>query len=170
MGVTCWAEWCQTVIPRDRFFNLHQTTIYPSTIYLHQTTMIRFFFFHSFWSPAFDLSAGVAINVSRSYTLTSAILKTVTSHWRQLPHDLLYNPYTDMLLFIFYLSHASDKVCKIRFVNTGENCGKPCLVCKKKPIQVYLRRPLRTSPSASMRVLPCSRVISLAISDWNMNG
>ena len=24
------------------------------------------------------------------------------------------------------------KVCKIRFVSTGENRGKPCLVCKKK--------------------------------------
>ena len=35
----------------------------------------RFFFLHTFWSPAFDFNLGVTINKSRSYTLTSAILK-----------------------------------------------------------------------------------------------
>ena len=35
----------------------------------------RFFFLHTFWSPAFDFNIGVAINESHSYTLTSAILK-----------------------------------------------------------------------------------------------
>ena len=31
---------------------------------------------------------------------------------------------------LVYLYHGSDKVCKIRFVSTGTNRGKPCLVCK----------------------------------------
>ena len=35
----------------------------------------RFFFLHTLWSPAFDFNVGVAINESRSYTLTSTILK-----------------------------------------------------------------------------------------------
>ena len=35
----------------------------------------RFFFLHTFWLPAFDFNVGVAISVSHSYTLTSAILK-----------------------------------------------------------------------------------------------
>ena len=35
----------------------------------------RFFFLHTFSSPAFDFNIGVAINKSRSYTLTSATLK-----------------------------------------------------------------------------------------------
>ena len=43
--------------------------------YMCQTTMIRFFFLHSFWSPVFDINLGVAINESLFYTLTSAILK-----------------------------------------------------------------------------------------------
>ena len=34
----------------------------------------RFFFLHTFWSPAFDFNVGVAINESRSNALTSAIL------------------------------------------------------------------------------------------------
>ena len=35
----------------------------------------RFFFLHTFSSPAFDFNVGVAINESRFYTLASAILK-----------------------------------------------------------------------------------------------
>ena len=43
------------------------------------------------------------------------------------------NVLTKPVVFVvfFYLSHGSDKGIKIRFVSTGENCGKPCLVCKK---------------------------------------
>ena len=57
------AEWCQTVIPWDRFF-------YP-----HRTTMIDSFSCISFWSPAFDCNIGVAMNESCFFTLTSSILK-----------------------------------------------------------------------------------------------
>ena len=47
----------------------------------------RFFFLHTFWSPAFDFNVGVTINESRSYTLTYAILKVdvVCDLGRQLP-------------------------------------------------------------------------------------
>ena len=37
-------------------------------------TYDRFFFLHTFWSPAFDFNIGVAINEFRSYMLTSTIL------------------------------------------------------------------------------------------------
>ena len=46
----------------------------------------RFFFLHTFRSPAFNFNVGVAINESHSHTLTSTILKVTT----ELP-DLLYN-------------------------------------------------------------------------------
>ena len=102
----------------------------------------RFFFLHTFWSPAFDFNVGVAINESHSYTLTSAILKvevvcdvTMTSTRNVLTTELrdLYDQRIDntccCLLFIYPTGRI--RVCKIRFVSTGENCGKPCLVCKK---------------------------------------
>ena len=37
----------------------------------------------------------------------------------------------------FYLSHGSIRVCKIRFVSTGENRGKTCLVCKTHLVLSY---------------------------------
>ena len=82
----------------------------------------RFFFLHTLWSPAFDFNVGVAINESRSYSLTSSILKVaivcdgamtstpkvVTTELR----DLLYNQCIDntFCYSFFYLSHGSDKV------------------------------------------------------------
>ena len=36
-----------------------------------------------------------------------------------------------VLLFFFIYFTGGIRVCKIRFVSTGENRGKPCLVCKK---------------------------------------
>ena len=106
--VTVWLHVVLPVIPRNGFF------FYP-----HQTTMIRFFV-HTIWSQAFAFNICVAVNESRSYTLTSAILKidvvcgvamtltpnvltTVTRppiqpmHWQH------------VLLFVFCLSHGSDK-------------------------------------------------------------
>ena len=82
----------------------------------------RFFFLHTFWSPAFDFNIGVAINVSCSYMLTSTILKVsvvcdvaMTSAPNILTTelcDLLYNhciDNTSCYLFFFYLSHGLDK-------------------------------------------------------------
>ena len=48
----------------------------------------RFFFLHTFWSPAFDLNVGVAINESRSFTLMSAILKWLMSYATSTPNVL----------------------------------------------------------------------------------
>ena len=33
--------------------------------------------------------------------------------------------------YLFIYPTGRIRVCKIRFVNTGENLGKPCPVCKK---------------------------------------
>ena len=103
----------------------------------------RFFFLHTFWSPAFDFNIGVAINESHSYTLTSVILKidvvcdvAITSTPNVLTielRDLLYNHCIDntCCYSFFILPTGRIRVCKISFVSTGENRGKPCLVCKK---------------------------------------
>ena len=38
-----------------------------------------------------------------------------------------------LLLFVFFIYPTGRiRVCKIRFVSTGENCRKPCLVCKNE--------------------------------------
>ena len=77
----------------------------------------RFFFLHTFWSPAFDFNVEVTINESRYYTLTSVILKVdvvsdvaMTSTPNVLTtelRDLLQNQYSDNTCcckFIFFLS------------------------------------------------------------------
>ena len=88
----------------------------------------RFFFLHTFWSPAFDFKVGVAINELCSYTLTSSILKvdvvcdvTMMSTPSILTTELrglLYNQcIDDVLLFLFCLSQGAnkgikDKICQ----------------------------------------------------------
>ena len=76
----------------------------------------RFLFLCTFRSPAFDFNIVVAMNESCCFTLTSAILKV----------DVV------CVVIRFYPSHGSDMgmYSKIRFVSTGENRGKPCLVYK----------------------------------------
>ena len=99
----------------------------------------RFFFLNTFWSPVFYFNVGVAINESRSYTLTFAILTfdvvcdvAMTSTPNALTtelRDLLYNQCIGNTCFRFLSIPRIG--CKIRFVSTDENLGKPCLVCKK---------------------------------------
>ena len=91
-----------------------------------------FFFLHTVWSPAFDFNVGVAINESCSKVLMSGILKAYTS-MMSTPNVLLYNQCIDnMCCYLFFIySMGRIRVCNIKFVSTGENCGKPCLVCKK---------------------------------------
>ena len=102
----------------------------------------RFFFFHTFWSPEFDFNIGVAINESRSNTLTSAILKVDIPHVVMMStpnvlmaelHDFLYNLCIDnMCCYSFFICPTCQiRICKIRFASTGENCGQPYLVFKK---------------------------------------
>ena len=82
----------------------------------------RFFFLHTFWSPAFDFNVGVPINELHSCKLTSAILKfdivcdvVMTSTPNILTTDrVTWSPiqpmyWQHMLVFDFYLSHGSDK-------------------------------------------------------------
>ena len=103
----------------------------------------RFFLLHTFWPPTFDFYLGVTINESCSYTLTSAILTvnviydvTMTSTSNVLTTELhdLYNQCIDNTCWysIFIYPTGRIRVCKIRFVSTGKNHGKPCLVCKKR--------------------------------------
>ena len=108
----------------------------------------RFFFLHTFLSPAFDFNIGVAINESCSYTLTFTILKvdvTMTSTPSVLTTELcdllyMYNQCIDnMCCYSFFIYPTGwIRVCKIRFVSTGENSGKPCLVCKNRSSNIYI--------------------------------
>ena len=117
------AEWCQTVIPRDRFF------------YQHQQTMIVFVL-HTVCSPAFVFNVGVAINQSCSYMLMSTILKvdvicdvtmmsTPNIIMTEL-RDLLHNQHIDNICYSFLSiplvnKDMWDKICH----------GKLCLVCRE---------------------------------------
>ena len=112
----------------------------------------KFFFLHTFWSLAFDFNVGVAINELRSYMLTSALLKidvtmtsTPTILMTELP-GLLYNQcIDDMCCYSFFIYPTRRiRVTKVRFVSTGENCGKPYLVCKKKWSKCYGEYPDNT--------------------------
>ena len=89
----------------------------------------RFFILHTFHSPAFDFNVGVAIYKSRCLGLTYAKLMS-----KRLSYLTLYPTYvltTRVVISFFIYPMGQIRVCKIRFVSTGENCGKPCLVCKK---------------------------------------
>ena len=77
----------------------------------------RFFFLHTFWPPAFDFNAGFATMTSTPNILTLC--------------DLLHNQCIDKTCYsIFIYPTSRIRVCKIRFVRTGKNHRKPCLVCK----------------------------------------
>ena len=87
--------------------------------------------------------------MSHSYTLTSAILKVdvvcdiaMTSTCNVLTtelRDLLYNQCIDNTCCYSFFVYPTGriKVCKIRFVCTGENCGKNCLVCMKNKTALW---------------------------------
>ena len=48
--------------------------------------------------------------------------------------DLIYNQCIDNTCCYSFFTRPTGRirVCKIRFVSTGENRGKPCLVCKNR--------------------------------------
>ena len=92
------------------------------------------------WSAAFDFDVGVAINESVYIRWRPPWLKfdvicdvAMTSTPNVLTtelHDLLYNQCIGNMCCYssFIYSTGRIRVCKIRFVSTGENRGKPCLV------------------------------------------
>ena len=111
--------------------------------YPHKTTMVDSF---SCIPVSFDLQ-GLNLmqespNVSCSYTFKSTILKfdvvcdvIMTSTPNALTTelcDLLYNQCIDNTCCYSFFIYPTGRirVCKIRFVSTGENGGKACLVCK----------------------------------------
>ena len=113
----------------------------------------RFFFLHTFWSPAFNFNAGIAINKWCSYTLASAVLRVgvvcdvaMTSTPNVLMTqlcDLLYNQCIDNTgCYCYFICPAGRVwVCEVGFGSNGEGRGKICMVCKK--ILSYIYRPGR---------------------------
>ena len=102
----------------------------------------RLFFVHTVWCPAYDFNGGVAFNESRSNTLTSAILNVgvvcdvslmLTPNVRITWPPLQPRYWKHVLFFIFIYPTGRIRVCNIRFVSSGENRGKPCLVCNQGP-------------------------------------
>ena len=132
----------------------------------------RFFFLHTFWSSAFDFNVGVPINESCSYMLTSAILKfdvvcvvamkSTTNVLTTKLRDLLYNQCIGSTCWFSIFIHATGRirVCKIRFVSTGENLWKPCLVCKKR---IYI-----PTENLGFPYLVCKKILSVLW--WSTGG
>ena len=113
--------WHHEAVPRDAKQWSRGTDFFVSATNNHD----RFFFLHTFRSPEFG-KVEVAINKSRSFTLTSAILEVevvcdVTMTSTPNVGDLLYNQCIDNTccysIFIYLTSRI--RVCKIRFVSTG---------------------------------------------------
>ena len=143
----------------------------------------RFFFLHTLWSPAF-FNVGVKINESHSYMLTSAILKVdvicdiaMTSSPNVLTtelRDVLYNQCIDNTCCYSFFIYPMGwiRVCKIRFVSTGENRGKLCLVCKNIRIfngcEVWIEHSI--TRVTFRRVMPTSypRVMGSPKFQWGM--
>ena len=71
----------------------------------------RFFFLHTFWSPAFDFMVGVP---------TSKTTELLDRLYNQSIQNTCCYSY-----FIYRYPTGWIRVCKIRFVSTGENRGKP---------------------------------------------
>ena len=85
------------------------------------------------WSPAFNFNVGDAIKESRSAILECDVAIMPTPNilkWQSYTTSYTTNVLTTCVV-VRFLSHGRIRVCKIRFVSPGENCGKPCLVCKK---------------------------------------
>ena len=113
------AEWCQTVIQSDRFFNHNKQ---PWCL-------------HTVWTPAFDFNIGVALNFAKCWHPPYSKLTSYVTSWCQHPtlqqqsYVMSYTTNVSQTCVIhFYLSQGLDRG-KIRFVSTGENLRKPCLVC-----------------------------------------
>ena len=104
----------------------------------------RFFFLHTFLSPAFDFNVGIPVNIPTCWSppywnLTSYVISYVMSEWCQLQtayqQTYVISYTTNVLAACVGFRFLSIPwgwiwVCKIRFVSTGENRRKPCLVCK----------------------------------------
>ena len=76
------------------------------------TTELRDLLYYPYWSE-------IAMMLTR---------KVLTTELR----DLLYYPCIDKRCYLFFICPTGRiRVCKRRFVSSGENRRKPCLVCKK---------------------------------------
>ena len=106
------------------------------------------FFFHTFWSPAFDCKSR---RRHKRVTFLYLDVRHIES-WRLMWHmtstrnilttklcGLLYNQCIDVLLNYSFFIYPTGRVrvSKIRFVSTGENQRTQCLVCKKKFSNIF---------------------------------
>ena len=90
----------------------------------------RFFFLHTFWPAAFDLTSAILkfdVICDIAMTSTPSVLMAEL-------RDLLYNQCIDnTCCYSFFIYRTGRiRVGKIRFVRTG----KPCLVCKNNWLQI----------------------------------
>ena len=120
----------------------------------------RFFFLHILWPPAFYFNVGVCINESHSYSLSSAILEDDFNSQRHnasyMTSSYMTNQCIDMYCYsIFICPTGWIRVCQIRFVSTGENCGNPCLVCKKRRWQARILLLCCPSPQLDQNLFVC---------------
>ena len=123
----------------------------------------RFFFLHTFWSPALDFNVGVAINKS----LDVHHIESWRRMWhrndinsQRLNNIVTWPPIQPMywqhvLLFAFIYPTGRIRVCKKRFVTSVENRGKPCLVCKS--IRIFNGCEVQTENSVTCK---CSASLS----------
>ena len=108
------------------------------------------FFLHIFWTPAFDFSIGVAINESRwrppywkltSYvTLCDVVMMSTPNVLATELRDFLYNQCIDnaCCYSLFIYPTGRIRVCKKRFVSTGENREKPFLAYRTHPWKILI--------------------------------
>ena len=115
--------------------------------------MIDSFFVHTFCSPAFDFNIGGDINESRSYTLTSAILKfdvvwdvAMTSTPNVLTtqlRDLLYNQCIDNTCCYSFLAHLSRRlICWTYRIGRPPSSVvrpsvRPSVVCRLHSLNIF---------------------------------
>ena len=98
----------------------------------------RFVFFHTLWSPAFALIGAITFlyvdvrhieNLCHMWCCNDVKSQRLNNRVMWPPIQPMY--WQDVLLFVFIYPMGRIRVCKIRFVSTGENSTNPCLVCKK---------------------------------------
>ena len=127
-GITRLAEWCQTVMPRDRFFHLSFTPIIDSI-----------FFYIPFTSESGFLimqSLGLQRRPPYSDDNTMAFSDIITFSDVKLNHSVPWHPIQPvyskhMKILDFYFPTRWIWVCEIRFASTDVICGNLYPVCKK---------------------------------------
>ena len=117
----------------DRKFRLRSLVIPNSDSegrsFLSAPNHDRFFFLHTFWYPAFDFNVVIFLYVDICHIESLHLTwRHNDANYQRLNDRVTWPPIQPMhvLLFLFIYPTGRIRVCKIRFVSTGEN-----LICKK---------------------------------------